>query len=257
MYCPSVQKFQFRCLDCPVPGTSFLLYLPSVLREYLLLLSSSYLTARVFPFYKLHISSLPDLNIWKSEKRLGADLQVWPSWSSATWVDQELMTSVGEGRSYVLPKKCGLWRAMTECSCDVGGVKRMGRNWCGTAAELVIGFPSSQTQHWAGQRQAQTVLWGPSIGGPLLLGGLSCQDALSPSSCWSVLPWMAVFPAAVLSSGGGDFVWVILLGKETSGFFPPWCEQLRGKVSIAILFSRSQLGAGRLENADLNLQLRV
>lgn len=112
---------------------------------------------------------------------------------------------------------------------------------------------SARTQHWVGQRQAQTVPWGPSIGGPLLLGGLSCQDALSPSSCWSVLPWMAVFPAAVLSSGGGDFVWVILFGKETSGFFPPWCEQLRGKISIAILFSRSQLGAGRLENADLNL----
>lgn len=57
------------------------------------------------------------------------------------------MTSVGEGRSYVLPKKCGLWWAMTECSCDVGGVKRMGRNWCGTAAELVMGPASSQTQH--------------------------------------------------------------------------------------------------------------
>lgn len=56
------------------------------------------------------------------------------------------MTSVGEGRSYVLPKKCGLWWAMTECSCDVGGVKRMGRNWCGTAAELVMGPASSQTQ---------------------------------------------------------------------------------------------------------------
>lgn len=34
---------------------------------------------------------------------------------------------------------------------------------------------------------------------------------------------------------------------------PPMVKQLRGKVSIAILFSRSQLGAGRLENADLNL----
>lgn len=57
------------------------------------------------------------------------------------------MTSVGEGITYVLPKKCGLWRAMTECSCDVGGAKRMERNWCGTAAELVLGFASSQTQH--------------------------------------------------------------------------------------------------------------
>lgn len=36
---------------------------------------------------------------------------------------------------------------MTECSCDVGGVKEMGRNWCGTAAELVIGFASSRTRH--------------------------------------------------------------------------------------------------------------
>lgn len=39
---------------------------------------SPYLTTRVFSVYKLHISSLPDLNIQKREKRLGADLQVWP-----------------------------------------------------------------------------------------------------------------------------------------------------------------------------------
>lgn len=36
---------------------------------------------------------------------------------------------------------------------------------------------------------------------------------------------------------------------KTSGFFPPWCKQMRGKISITILFPRSQLGAGRLENA--------
>ena len=83
----------------------------------------------------------------KSDEGLGADLQVCPPWSSAPWVDQELMTFVGEGRRYVLPKYRGLWRAMTECSCDVGGVKRVERNWCGMAAELVMGPASSQTQH--------------------------------------------------------------------------------------------------------------
>lgn len=48
-----------------------------------------------------------------------------------------------------MPKKCSLWRAMTECSCDVGGVRKMGRNWCGMAAELVIGFTSSQTSTYS------------------------------------------------------------------------------------------------------------
>lgn len=41
-----------------------------------------------------------------------------------------------------------LWplEAMNECSCDVGGVKRVW-SWCGVAAELVMGPASSQTQH--------------------------------------------------------------------------------------------------------------
>lgn len=41
-----------------------------------------------------------------------------------------------------------LWslEAMNECSCDVGGVKRVW-SWCGMATELVMGPASSQTQH--------------------------------------------------------------------------------------------------------------
>lgn len=57
------------------------------------------------------------------------------------------MTSIGEGGRYVLLKCCGLRRAMTECSYDVGGMKSVGKNWRGMAAELVIGPASSQTHH--------------------------------------------------------------------------------------------------------------
>jgi len=87
---------------------------------------------------------------------------------------------------------------------------------------------------------------------PLLLGGLSCQDAQCPSSGWSVLTGQLF--SQLLSSPLEEVIAYesSSLGKKPLDSFPPWCEQMRGKVSITILYSRSQLGAGRLENSGLD-----
>lgn len=95
--------------------------------------------------FSLHAGSTSLLSLALTWLRV--DLLFCPLWPSGPWVGQELMTSIGEGRRYVFPKCYGLWKTMNECSCDGGGVKRVERNWCGMAAELVMRPASSQTQH--------------------------------------------------------------------------------------------------------------